>query len=351
MTKLAIIGTGSHANKHFEAFNAIDGVEIVAICDVDEENLRQFADTHGIATTYRSADDLFANEDFNAITNVTPDRFHKPIGLQALAAGKHVFSEKPLAENYADARELFLAAHKSGLINMVNFTFRNASGYQGMAEIVKSGDLGRINQVEATYNQCWLTSDYWGHFKEEPRFLWRLSEAHGSQGVLGDTGVHIIDLASYPVGKIKSINCNLKVFEHKGAGVGEYRFDVNDALNSMVEFENGAVGTLSCSRVATGFKNTIDIRIMGDLGGIKVCFDKWFEDGLTYDITRDVKSTNMHWEGVAVPQTPTNFERFITSIRTGKNAQPDFERGAEIQKVVDACFESSEQRRWVEIQG
>ena len=77
MIKLAIIGTGSHANKHFEAFNAIDGVKIVAICDVNEENLRQFGDTHGVATTYRSADDLFANEDFDAISNVTPDRFHK----------------------------------------------------------------------------------------------------------------------------------------------------------------------------------------------------------------------------------------------------------------------------------
>ena len=139
---------------------------------------------------------------------------------------------------------------------MVNFTFRNASGYQGMAEIVKSGELGRINQVDATYNQCWLTSEYWGRFKEESKFLWRLSEAHGSQGVLGDTGVHIFDLATYPVGKIKSINSNLKVFEHKGAGVGEYRFDANDAFNSMVEFENGAVGTISCSRAATGFKNT-----------------------------------------------------------------------------------------------
>ena len=196
MIKLAIIGTGSHANKHFEAFNAIDGVKIVAICDVNEENLRQFGDTHGVATTYRSADDLFANEDFDAISNVTPDRFHKHIGLQALAAGKHVFSEKPLAENYADARELVLAAKQSGLINMVNFTFRNASGYQGMAEIVKSGELGRINQVDATYNQCWLTSEYWGRFKEESKFLWRLSEAHGSQGVLGDTGVHIFDLAT-----------------------------------------------------------------------------------------------------------------------------------------------------------
>ena len=84
-------------------------------------------------------------------------------------------------------------------------------------------------------------------------------------------------------------------------------------------------------------------------GGIKVCFDKWFEDGLTYDITRDIESANMHWERVAVPQTPTNFERFITSIRTGINDQPDFERGAEAQKVVDACFESSKQRRWVDI--
>lgn len=349
VTKLAIIGVGSHAHKHFAAFNDIDGVEIVAICDVNEENLGQFAKTYGIAKTYRSTDDLFANEDFEAVANVTPDRFHKAIALQALAAGKHVFSEKPLAENYADARELSIAARKSGLINMVNFTFRNASGYQGMCEIVKSGELGRINQVEATYNQCWLTSDYWGRFDEEPRFLWRLSKAHGSQGVLGDIGVHIFDLASYPVGKIKSINSNLKVFEHKGSGVAGYRFDVNDAVNSMVEFENGAVGTISCSRAATGFKNTIDIRIMGDRGGIKVCYDKWFEDGLTYDITRDVKSENIHWERVAVPQTPTNFERFITSIRTGNNDQPDFERGAEIQKIVDACFESSEQRRWVDI--
>ena len=114
---------------------------------------------------------------------------------------------------------------KKKLINMVNFSYRNSSGYQHLAKIVQSGELGSVRHVEAVYYLSWLTSKNQGDWKVDDHLKWRLSTEHGSLGVLGDTGVHIIDFATYPVGRLKKINTFLKTFKDKGKKLGEYVLD------------------------------------------------------------------------------------------------------------------------------
>ena len=349
MINLAIVGTGDMSHAHVEAFNRIDGVKIVAACDVKKNKLDAFAKKYNIENSYTSFDELLTNCEVDAISNVTPDSFHKEIAIKSLKNNKHIFSEKPLATNYPDAFDMYEEAKKGELINMVNFSYRNSSGYQHLAKIVKSGELGSIKHVDAIYYQSWLTCKYYGDWKVDDYLLWRLSQKHGSNGALGDIGVHIFDFATYPVGKIKKINAHLKTFKDKGERIGEYVLDANDTFISMVEFDNGAIGTISGTRFATGYKNRLELKIFCNKGAVRISFDEPLSEGNYYEITKDIDKENMYWEKIITLHTPSNFERFITSIKSGQNDQPDFKRGAEIQKILDSCFESSKINSWIDI--
>ena len=355
MIKLAIVGTGAIAHWHAEHFQKINCVNIVAACDVDEKRLNEFSDKYNINERFTSFDDLLNKSSIDAVSNATPDNFHKEIALKTLKNKKHIFSEKPLAENYFDAKEMFNATKKTNLINMVNFSYRNSSGYQSLVDVIKSGKIGNVKHIDATYFQSWLTCKYWGDWKTNEQWLWRLSTKHGSLGVLGDLGVHLFDFASFPVGKIKNLNARLKTFEDKGVKIGEYVLDANDTFISLVEFENGALGTISSTRFATGMKNKLDLKIYCDFGAVRISFDDPIKEGNYYEITTDTeteafeKDKKLRWNKIEVVPTPTNFERFITSIKNKSNDQPDFERGAEIQKILDSCYESSKENKWISL--
>lgn len=339
MTKIAIIGTGGMANTHAEQFAKLPGCRLVAACDVDEQRVREFAAKHKITKRFTSVDALLKWGKFDAVANVTPDRFHAPISLAAVRHGKHVLCEKPLAVCYRDAAEMAEAARKAGVINMVNFSYRNHSALHKARELVCEGMLGRVIHVEATYFQSWLAQDAWGDWHTSPTWLWRLSTAHGSMGVLGDVGVHLLDFASYPVGEIGSLDCKLKTFSKApDEKIGEYVLDANDSAVITAEFANGALGSFRTTRWATGHDNSITLSIYGDEGALKIDLDR---SGTELELCRVEKRKAGPWTTVDCGVTPSMYERFLTSIRTGVNDQPDFERGATIQKALDACQQSN----------
>ena len=174
--KIGIIGTGNISYRHFEEFSKINGINIEAVCDVNEENLHKFISHFGgNIKSYSSAEEMLEKEkEFDGISNTTPDRFHKDISLKIIEKNFNVFSEKPLAENFEDAKTLASAANDKKVINMVNFTYRESSAYQKLVEIIKKGALGNPKHVSANYYQSWLTSNKWGKWREEDRWLWRL---------------------------------------------------------------------------------------------------------------------------------------------------------------------------------
>jgi predicted dehydrogenase len=161
--------------------------------------------------------------EFDAVTNVTPDAAHYPTTLPFLAAGKHVLCEKPLATNAKDAEEMAAAAAKAGVVNMVNLSYRNVPALQKAAQMVRDGAIGTIRHFEASYLQSWLTQPAWGHWDREPQWLWRLSTKHGSKGVLGDVGIHILDFATFIAGMdATQVSCLLADLR-QGAGRADRR--------------------------------------------------------------------------------------------------------------------------------
>jgi len=343
VVRLAVIGTGGMANWHAENFAKIKGCKLVAACDVDLKRAGEFAAKHKIPHAFGSVADLLAAGGFEAVTIVTPDAFHAPITLQCLKAGKHVLCEKPLALNHADAKKMLAGAKKAGVVHMVNFSYRDWACIQGATASIRRGDIGEIRHVEASYLQAWLPSKVWGDWQTTPAWLWRLSSKHGSKGVLGDVGVHIIDFATFPIGPIKELTCRLKAFpKAKGNQIGEYVLDANDSAILNVEFANGALGVIHTSRWVGGHANRLFLKIAGTKGTIEIDSDR---STTGYRECRGKGLDKSEWTEVACKPVPTNYQRFIKAIRGGPSGEPDFARGAEVQKVLDACFVSEAKRK------
>lgn len=344
--RIGILGTGGMAAAHAQSYAKIPRCRVVACCDIDTGKARAFAEKHGIAHTFPRLEDMLAGDGVDAVSVVTPDGFHCEASLAALKAGKHVLCEKPLATNAADARRMARAAAKAGTVAMVNFSYRDFPAIQAAAKLVQSGAIGEIRHVSGHYLQDWLCGDHWGRWDTTPAWLWRLSKAHGSKGALGDVGVHLLDFASFPAGRITAVDCRLKTFAKTPPRVGEYVFDANDSALINVTFENGAIGVLHTSRWATGHHNGVALAIHGDEGAIRVDLEK---SGTSFEMCRVRRRKVGEWTTVAAKPTPNNYTRFVRSILTGRHDQPDFARGAEIQTLLDACEASDASGRTVRI--
>ena len=337
--RLLILGTGSMARIHAEAFAAIPGVALAAAVDTRPDALATFAATHGIPRTFGQLEDALAWSRFDAVANVTPDSAHHATTLPVLAAGKHVLCEKPLATNAADASEMAKAAARAGVVNMVNLSYRNVPALQQAARMVAEGAIGPIRHFEASYLQSWLTQAAWGDWRTEPQWLWRLSTAHGSRGVLGDVGVHILDFATFIAGQdATEVSARLATFDKAPDGrIGPYRLDANDSAALLLRLTGGALGVVHATRFATGHLNDLRLRIHGDEGGLDVRFENAVSQ---LDACLGEDRTTATWRTVDCPPVPTTYQRFIAAIRGEAVPDPGFARGASLQRLLDRAEQS-----------
>jgi predicted dehydrogenase len=342
--RLLILGTGGMANQHAKHFATIKGVTLVGGVDVDPKRLEAFNTTHSIPNGFPSLDAALAWGKFDAVANVTPDAVHHPTSIAALKAGKHVFCEKPLATDHTKAMEMTEVAEASGLVAMVNLTYRNVAQLQKAREIVTSGQIGAVKHVEASYLQSWLVSKAWGDWRTENQWLWRLSKKHGSNGVLGDIGVHILDFASFGSGlEIEHVFARLKTFDKaEGNKIGEYELDANDSFTMAVDFNNGALGVIHASRWATGHFNELRLRVYGEKGGVEV---QHRHDGSRLRVCLGPDIETGTWSEMEVPPVPTNYQRFAEAVAAGKGVEPSFRHATNLQKVIDLAVVTDQDRR------
>jgi predicted dehydrogenase len=342
--RLLILGTGGMANQHARNFSAIAGVSVVGGVDVIPERLAIFCTEHGIAKQFSSLDDALAWGEFDAVANVTPDAVHYATTMGAIAAGKHVFCEKPLSTDAIKAMEMTDAIEAAGLVGMVNLTYRNSPALQRGRQMVLNGDIGAVRHVEASHLQSWLVAKAWGDWKSESKWLWRLSGKHGSNGALGDIGIHIVDFASYGSGlDVARVFGRLKTFDKApGNRIGEYDLDVNDCFAMCVDFSNGAIGTIQASRTAAGQLDQLRLRVYGEKGSIEMTYDTG-RSYLRACMDRDLDTAN--WRDIPYDPVDTNYKRFVQAVRDGKTLEPSFRRAATIQKVLDMAQVSDREHR------
>ncbi|MER9164766.1 Gfo/Idh/MocA family oxidoreductase [Mesorhizobium sp. M0715] len=340
MHRILLLGTGGIAGHHVEEFAEIPGCSIVACVDQVPGRAAAFAAVGKIGESFESLEAAIAWGQFDAAINATPDGAHMATTLALLAQGKHVFCEKPLAPNHADALDMTEAAEAAGVINMVNLTYRNSPAIQEARRMVQAGEIGALRHVEASYRQSWLVSKSWGDWRVEDKWLWRLSSRHGSTGVLGDVGIHILDFATYGADQdIVSLHADLVTFpKAEGERIGDYVLDANDSVAMTARLSSGALATIAASRYMTGHANDLSLALHGTKGAIRVKTDGKASN-LSACLGGDVDL--QRWQILALPSVKRNARRFADALVTGRNGDPSFRRAADMQKLIDAAFESS----------
>ncbi|MFA6076419.1 MAG: Gfo/Idh/MocA family oxidoreductase [Negativicutes bacterium] len=350
MIKIAIIGTGGMAGSHAEHLQKIRGVKITACADMDIRRAETFAKKFGIKKFYGDYKEMLDNEKLEGVTNVTSDRAHYPVAMEILKRKINLLSEKPLAETLEQAVEMRDLAVKSDVVNMVNFSYRNSSGLQKAAEIIRSGVLGQVLHVEASYLQSWLKSKAWGDWHDADWMLWRLSSDQGGAGALGDIGCHIFDLTCLLTNE-KIVDISTRLYTHsKDREPGyevcgkKYALDCNNSFVSHVEFGGGGVGVIHVSHGCIGQSNSLRCRVYCSKGAIEIDLDKAYDE---YRICSGKNIDKNIWKTVKCKRTPNNYERFVKAIKTNSRSEDgnDFANGCAIQGYLHYSFLSAAEKK------
>ncbi|MBO1750817.1 Gfo/Idh/MocA family oxidoreductase [Actinotalea sp. BY-33] len=311
---------------------------------------------------------LLERPDVDLVDICTPGSTHAEIALAALAAGKHVLCEKPLANSVAEAEEMAAAAAvaaRDGVLAMVGFTYRRVPALSFARQLVAEGRLGTIRHVRAQYLQDWIAD-------EEAPLSWRLDREKAGSGALGDIGAHVVDLAQFITGeRITGVSGLLETFvherpvatEHAGlhgsAGSERGPVTVDDAAVFLARFSGGGIGTFEATRFAWGRKNAIRLEINGSAGSLAFDFEDmnvlhWFDaadEARLAGFRRIVVTEPEHPYAAAwwPPGHGLGYEHGFThqavdlvrSLAAGEQPRPSFADGLVVQRVLDAVERSA----------
>ena len=190
---MGIVGAGFVGPHHVDAVRRLGYVDVVAIAGSSDASARKKADALGIERSYGSYEALLDDPDVQVVHNATPNYLHYPVNAAALAKGKHVVSDKPLAMTAAEARTLLDQATKAGVVHAVTFNYRGNPLVQQARHAIARGDIGRPHFLVGHYLQDWLLKD--------TDYSWRLEpDKGGASSALGDIGSHWCDLAQHVSG-------------------------------------------------------------------------------------------------------------------------------------------------------
>jgi predicted dehydrogenase len=247
--------------------------KLVGVAGRNEAAVGEAARRYGYERAYTDYKRMIRNKDVQIFDNGGPNDAHAAPTIYATEYGKHVFCEKPLARTAAESKKMLDAAQKAGVKHMVAFNYRFVPAIVQAKKLIESGALGRIFHFRAVYLQEWII---------DPNFpmTWRLEKKVAGSGALGDLGAHVIDLARFLVGEPTRVSAMTKTFIEKrpyadGSGMGTV--DVDDAFISLMEFANGAIGTVEASRFCQGHKNSNCIEINGEKGSIRFNLERMNE--------------------------------------------------------------------------
>ena len=237
---------------------------LVGIAGRDEQAVAEAAKRYGYDGYYTDWRAMLDNDDIQLFDNGGPNDTHADPCILAAERGKHILCEKPLARTADESQMMLEAVQKAGVKNMVAFNYRFVPAIRQIRKLVDSGLLGQIYHFRAVYLQEWVMAHY------NLPMIWRLQKSLAGSGALGDLGAHIIDLGRYLVGEVKSVSGMTRTFiEERPWGDGTMgKVDVDDAFTALLEFDNGAIGTVEASRFAAGRKNGQRIEINAEKASI-----------------------------------------------------------------------------------
>ena len=341
--------------------------KLIAVCGRDGAAAAAAARRFGYEGYYTDWRKMLEDKRIRLFDNGGPNDAHAEPCIEAAKAGKHVFCEKPLARTAPEARGMLEAAVKAGVKHQAAFNYRFVPAIRQAYELIKGGRLGRLYHFRAVYLQEWIMPHY------HTPMIWRTDKKRAGSGAMGDLGSHIIDLARFLMGEVRSVSGMTKTFiSERPLPDGKMaKVDVDDAFVASVEFANGGIGTLECSRFAAGHKNYNCFEINGEKGSIRFNLEKLNELEVFWVGEEPQETQGFHqvnvtesyhpfmsnwwpqghiigWEHTFVHQ----FHHFLDCIVNKKDVAPyaaTFEDGYRNAVICDAIMESAAGRRQVDV--
>jgi predicted dehydrogenase len=276
---MGLVGAGFVGPHHIDAVRRLGFVDVVALASSSDATAREKAQALGVPKSYGDYEALLDDPDVQVVHNATPNHLHYPVIAAALARGKHVVSDKPLAMTAADASALVDQARRAGVIHAVTFNYRGNPLVQEARRRIARGGIGSPHFLHGWYFQDWLI--------EETDYSWRVEpEQGGASAAVADIGSHWCDLAEHVSGLriIEVLGALSTVIRHRrkpaasreafAENDGMDRSDlvdikVEDLASVLLRFDNGATGSVSVGQVCAGHKNDLVLEVCGPTGSIR----------------------------------------------------------------------------------
>ena len=347
MKKIGIIGLGGIATKHINELKQIKECKITAICDIDENTLKKRQEELNIPsencfTDYKA---LINCDEVDAVEICTPNYLHVEMAVEAIKAQKPVNIEKPLSINLPSTATLEQAIKGNSISTMMCFSYRFMPAVRYAKWIIDKKLLGDIISVDVAYLKS-------SGLMEGRRLEWRFEKAKAGTGVLGDLGVHLVDMAELLIGKITDVSAitDIIIKELKRLDSDEFAaVETDDYCSFIAKTEKGVLENFVITRCALGHANTIKFDIYGTDGIISFNLNNpKILDVCVGEV--DKMSGNLHTVKVPEKFFITQEQAFIDMLN-GKNCDylPTVNDGLHSQKILDAILESSEKHCWIKI--
>lgn len=345
MLRFGVIGAGQISHASCDEINAHADAAVVAATDPNAERLKALTDKFRIAKSHSSNEALIDDPELDAIYIAVPNRFHAPLAIRALEAGKHVLLDKPFAMNSEEARAVAAAAAKSGKVFTLGMNQRFRSDSQKLRSLVENGALGDVYYAKA----------YWFRRSGIPKLgTWFGNKALAGGGALLDIGVHLLDLALYLLDDFRPVAVSGQTygkFGHRGLGEGGWGFserntgvfDVDDAAVALIKLASGASVSLEVTwAIHQRDGQRMNVELFGSDAGAG-CYPlelyRRSAEG-EYHVITDVAASQRH---------PHNkrFFNFINAVLDREPLLVTIEQALAVQRILDAIYESSASGREV----
>ncbi|MFO1144155.1 MAG: Gfo/Idh/MocA family oxidoreductase [Amaricoccus sp.] len=354
---VGLIGTGFMGKCHALAYAAVGRVfgdvaapRLVAVCDTPAERAAAMGRQLGFGKAVADWRELVEDPEVEVVSITVPNRLHREMALGAIAAGKHVWCEKPLALTVPEAEEMAEAAARAGVRTLVGYNYLRNPAYRHAQRLVAAGTIGRVVQFRG-----FVDEDY----QADPELAWtwraRLSEA--GLGTLGDLGCHLVSLAYGLCGPIESLVADVATVHATrplADGSGRGTVENEDIASALVRFRGGVSGVLTSSRSAWGRKNRLGFEVHGDRG--MIVFEQERMNELKLYVNegavgeqgfRTILSGPAHPPYAGFTPAPGHqlgfndlkvieAAEFLRSLAGGEKAYPDFSEALEFERVIHA---------------
>jgi len=362
VVRIGIVGTGETigiAKLHIEAYKLIEEVKITALYDILPGRTEAYIEKFDLrdAKPCKSYEELLSLSD--AVSICTPNFTHVDLTVQALKAGKHVLCEKPFGIHEEDTKEAVKYAKITGLVNMIGLCYRGIPGMIYMKKAIDEGKLGDIYYVRQTLGGGRIGSR---HVNLE----WRMQKDLSGPGALADFGSHMLDIGDWLIGeragKITEVSCMENTFIQERQVIGKEekgKVTNGDVAVFSARTDGGALLSFTASRLA----GSHSVEVAGSGGCISFDGQNPFQVMLQLKNENDIYGAKnvidvpeeLYMVDKWAPKKPflINFyleaREFIGAIENNTSVSADFERGAYIQKLIDALQSSADRNEVVKI--